>query len=36
MNSLIIYTGEINVKEGEIGITYSTRERLEMLKKFWV
>ena len=36
MNSLMICTGEINVKEGEIGIAYSTREGLEMLKKFWV
>jgi len=33
MNSLVICTGEINVKEGEIGIAYSTRERLEILKK---
>jgi hypothetical protein len=33
MNSLIICTGEINVKEGEVGIAYSTRERLEMRNK---
>jgi hypothetical protein len=36
MNSLMICTGEINVKEGEVGIAYSTRERLEMLRKILV
>jgi len=36
MNSLIICTGEINVKEGEVGIAYSTRERLEIRRKILV
>ena len=36
MNSLIIYTEEINVKDGEVGIAYSTRERLEMRNKYWL
>jgi hypothetical protein len=36
MNSLIIYTGEINVKEVEVSIAYSTRERLEMRRKILV
>ena len=35
-NSLIICSGEINVKEGETDIAYSTRERLDMRKKFWL
>jgi hypothetical protein len=36
MNSVVICTGEINVKEGEAGIACSTRERLEMRKKIWL
>jgi hypothetical protein len=33
MNTVIICTGEINVKEGEVNIAYSMRERLEVRRK---
>jgi hypothetical protein len=35
MNNLIICTEDINVKEREVGIAYSTRERLEMRRKIF-